>query len=272
VQHLKKEPKPLAEIRPDLPPTLCHIVHKMLAKDPRQRYQSGGEILGELRRLHAELGDDPWPSDLHDWEGSELDASSNPRGDATRRLQKLMNNPTTKPNRHFSRGLLVLGIAAAFLLGGVMAWVTAEPNPLADTEAADYDIPRQQTALGQWYQAGRIDTEAGWQSVIDYFPENEHFTRSAEKKLAEIYLRRGDYPQAMTIFERFAASGNKDVSFRAYGMAGKSFVLAAQGNLDESAVILKKLRPILDSLGNPQMRRLVEYAEKKTGLLRKPPR
>ena len=106
--------------------------------------------------------------------------------------------------------------------------------------------------------------------MIDYFPENEHFTRSAEKKLAEIYLRRGDYHQAMTIFERFAASGKKDVSFRAYGMAGKSFVLAAQGNLDESAVILKKLHPILDSLGNPQMRRLVEYAEKKTGLPRKP--
>ena len=37
VQHLKQEPEPLEKIRGDLPPLLCRIIHKMMAKDPEKR-------------------------------------------------------------------------------------------------------------------------------------------------------------------------------------------------------------------------------------------
>ena len=49
VQHLKSQPERLEQLRPDLPPALCRIVHKMLAKDPAQRYASPRELLQELR-------------------------------------------------------------------------------------------------------------------------------------------------------------------------------------------------------------------------------
>jgi serine/threonine-protein kinase len=61
LQHVNTEPVPLAERRPDLPPDLCAVVHKMMAKDPAQRYQSGRELLKELVRLRDGLANAAGP-------------------------------------------------------------------------------------------------------------------------------------------------------------------------------------------------------------------
>jgi serine/threonine-protein kinase len=55
LQHVQVEAKPLAEIRPDLPPGLCAIVHKMMAKDPANRYQTARELLQDIVRLRHSL-------------------------------------------------------------------------------------------------------------------------------------------------------------------------------------------------------------------------
>jgi len=55
LQHVRREPAPLASIRPDLPEPLCAIVHRMMAKDPSQRYQTGRELLKDLVRLRESL-------------------------------------------------------------------------------------------------------------------------------------------------------------------------------------------------------------------------
>jgi serine/threonine-protein kinase len=44
IKHVQEHPRPLAELCPDLPADLCAIVHKMMAKDPADRYQSAREI------------------------------------------------------------------------------------------------------------------------------------------------------------------------------------------------------------------------------------
>lgn len=54
-QHVHKEPQPLAEIRPDLPPALCAIVEKMMAKKPEERYQSAREIVRDINQLREAL-------------------------------------------------------------------------------------------------------------------------------------------------------------------------------------------------------------------------
>src|SRR4029079_7691487 len=62
VQHLNAEPDPLEQIRGDLPPLLCRIIHKMLAKDPEKRYQSAQAVLKYLKRVTADgetKGDQP---------------------------------------------------------------------------------------------------------------------------------------------------------------------------------------------------------------------
>src|SRR5262249_8945554 len=55
LHHVRTEPPPLASVRPDLPPDLCAIVHKMMAKEPENRYQSCRELLKELVRVREGL-------------------------------------------------------------------------------------------------------------------------------------------------------------------------------------------------------------------------
>jgi tRNA A-37 threonylcarbamoyl transferase component Bud32 len=51
IQHVQNEPRPLQEVRPDLPAELCAAVHKMMAKKPEARFQTAREVLRELTRL-----------------------------------------------------------------------------------------------------------------------------------------------------------------------------------------------------------------------------
>src|SRR5439155_12378393 len=40
---------------PDLPADLCAVIHKMMAKDPQERYQTGRDLLKDLTRLKESL-------------------------------------------------------------------------------------------------------------------------------------------------------------------------------------------------------------------------
>lgn len=55
LKHVQEQPRPLADLRPDLPPELCGMVHKMMAKNPDDRYQSAREILRELVKVRDGL-------------------------------------------------------------------------------------------------------------------------------------------------------------------------------------------------------------------------
>ncbi len=55
VQHVQNEPVPLTSLRPDLPPDLCAMVHKMMAKKPDERYAHARDILKDLKTLSDQL-------------------------------------------------------------------------------------------------------------------------------------------------------------------------------------------------------------------------
>jgi eukaryotic-like serine/threonine-protein kinase len=48
LKHVSDEPPSLAALRPDLPPALVALVHRMMSKEPADRPQSGREVLREL--------------------------------------------------------------------------------------------------------------------------------------------------------------------------------------------------------------------------------
>ena len=56
VQHLKGKADDLADLRPDLPPALCRLIHKMFARKLEDRCTSAQELLGELRAIAAASG------------------------------------------------------------------------------------------------------------------------------------------------------------------------------------------------------------------------
>ncbi|HMO36678.1 MAG TPA: hypothetical protein PKA06_11605, partial [Gemmatales bacterium] len=50
-QHISETPVSLAILRPDLPPLLVDLVHRLLGKKPEDRPQSAREVLREIRKI-----------------------------------------------------------------------------------------------------------------------------------------------------------------------------------------------------------------------------
>jgi WD40 repeat protein len=48
IAHRESPPRPITELRPDVPPELARIVDRMLAKDPARRYQTPAEVVEAL--------------------------------------------------------------------------------------------------------------------------------------------------------------------------------------------------------------------------------
>lgn len=55
IKHISDVPKPLQELRPELPPELCNLVERLLAKQPTQRPQTARDVLRALRRIQAKI-------------------------------------------------------------------------------------------------------------------------------------------------------------------------------------------------------------------------
>jgi serine/threonine-protein kinase len=142
LQHVQAEPPSLAGVRPDLPPELCGLVHKMIAKRPEDRHQTAREVLRDLARVRVAAG--PWPAALSLPPDSVSDA-----GPAGLTTLPLASRPALGPvrRRRWPAGLLLLALgmtAAAAAGAGLHWWQTrrdgAEPTP-SPGQPADQAIP-----------------------------------------------------------------------------------------------------------------------------------
>jgi serine/threonine-protein kinase len=55
LKHVQEHPRPLSDLRPDLPADLCGMVHKMMAKNPDDRYPSARDVLRDLQKIREGL-------------------------------------------------------------------------------------------------------------------------------------------------------------------------------------------------------------------------
>ncbi len=248
VQHLQAQPVRLENLRPDLPAPVCRIVHKMLAKNPSDRYTTPRQLLDDLRAVslelfQEELADEPFgPAD------DEWLSSVEARREATTRLATAMQ--TAAMPRIRPRSLWLWGIAAcALFAAGIVAARAVQPRPLitAEPETAE-EIQRQDTAEAQFIYALMLGTEAGWKSVEEYFPDDKQFALRAKQHLARWYLERFELDRAMKIFDEFARINDAEVQFKAFGLAGQAMVLSRQGKRAQLAKKLGELYPIRDKL------------------------
>lgn len=261
VQHLKQDPEPLENIRTDLPPLLCRIVHKMMAKDPDRRYQTAQAILKDLKRVTADgeqAGDHPTTD--HELPVAQHGMPAAHRNAIVRMLSAVWRVGDWPVWRQVATVL-----ALALLVGGASAgigWVTRVPNPLAApldrTRAAT--VPRKDKAASQYFYALSVkDDIPAWQAVIDYFPESENrlIRNYAKQHLATLYLTRDRYDEAQAIFDEFAGFGESEPEWRAFGLAGQAVVLHQRGDYRQSQQVLDKLKPLYGKLDD-KMRMAVE--------------
>jgi serine/threonine-protein kinase len=251
VQHLTAQPGRLDELRPDLPPALCRCVHKLLSKDPAQRYASPRELLADLRGLSID-GDEPAAEHLMEdaraaTVGSEL----------TQRLQSAMHTSAMAivRRKRARRGLLLV-VAGGFLVGGAVAWATREPFQLDRGQPAG--VPRQASAEGQLLMAKWYKTEEWFRSVEDYFPNDSYHVDLARRELVRLYLVNAQWDEALGVLAQLTQSD--EAVFRAYGLAGQCFVHAMQSDYSEAVEALAKLEPMRENLDDFQMQELVRIA------------
>ncbi len=78
VQHLQNTPAPLEHARPDLPLEVCRIIHKMLAKNPADRYASARALLQDLRSLPESRGAADDLALVEHWRGDDASGAAQP--------------------------------------------------------------------------------------------------------------------------------------------------------------------------------------------------
>jgi serine/threonine protein kinase/WD40 repeat protein len=95
--HTEREPLPLQELRPDLPPELARVVRRMMAKSPDERYQTPADVGAALEPFvsaTAALSLDPPPS-----HGKTTRRSSNGCR-RPRRARVILDAPPVRPARN----------------------------------------------------------------------------------------------------------------------------------------------------------------------------
>ncbi|HKD35981.1 MAG TPA: serine/threonine-protein kinase, partial [Pirellulales bacterium] len=225
LQHVKAQPERLENRRADLPPGLCRIVHKMLAKDPNERYPDARELLRELRSLEIEGVSGDWPVELDERNTIEAAALNHSTLEATRRLDTLMRTQALAIRGECRwRWRMAAAVAVAFLIGGATSVAMRKPFIL-DTSAAGAGaaaIEPQKTAAEQYLFAVETGTEAAWKSVRQYFPNDKEYTPRADQQLARLYLGNGRYEDSLKLFQKFAQNPPlHDSNYKAFGLAGE---------------------------------------------------
>jgi tRNA A-37 threonylcarbamoyl transferase component Bud32 len=255
VQHLKTQPQRLELIRPDLPASICRIVHKTLAKNPDDRYATPRELMHELRGVSIELFHDDPGEEVDGWASTDLVGAVEARRNATERLAVAMRTTAMPAVRRGSASRWAMVAAACLVLGAALAWALRERPLIARTEDDDESVLRFDTAADQFLYAQFLNSEAAWKSVPRYFPDDA-YARRARQQLSLLYLRELAFEPALQIFGEFAQVNDAEVQDKAFGLAGQAVVLNRLGKYQDSVDKLVQLWPRRESLDN-DMRTLV---------------
>jgi len=282
VQQVKNDATKLETVRPDLPQSLCDLVHRMIEKKPDDRPQNAGVILADLKQINID----------EDYDLANIDfrrlRTARPTDSNSRvwKLQSAMDGKSLPGSGKRALSLIgVTGLCLAGWFGGsYLANAFAPVDPLKVEQVDETPIPRMETVDKQYESAywGIYDLqdnkdvstkERYWQSVINYFPietagdaanKTELYHRRARSRLGELYLQDQRFPQAEAIYREFSSLGDMDKSFRVTGLLGIAEVLNNRsadefaGGLDErEATIRKLLNEIAEdrNLLNPTMRK-----------------
>jgi serine/threonine-protein kinase len=260
VQHVKTQPNAMEEQRRDLPPALCRVVHRMLAKDPEQRWSSCGELLRELYRIQVEYCPQASPEELASWGSMDMEPLTDSRFRAKRRLAAAMHDLPRRGSRIYYRSLLAAGMAVSFVAAGIAAWFTMRPQPLTAAQHIEKSsVPHENTESRQWFHASRIGTEEAWKSVIDYPNVSELVALRAKQQLARIYLfRQQDFGRAIQVCDELVSLPDDHAEFKAFGLAGQCGALSLQKKYHESAKVLDQFWRFREDLQDSQMKKLVD--------------
>jgi serine/threonine-protein kinase len=206
IHHVQTEPQPLQAVRPDLSAELCAVVHKMMAKDPAKRYQSGADLLKDLARLRDNL--------------------ANQKTQATAALPgpKAAELPSTIPvvlpvrRRWGLLAIAAISVLLALLAGGLAAWLRHRSEAATRMPALSDDQEHEKflrEAAREYANPGgdRARVELGLRTCVE---------------LAVYYLDHDRLNDAERFFNELRDSATAVPAYWTLGRLGQAIVLARQ--------------------------------------------
>ncbi|MES2791405.1 MAG: protein kinase [Planctomycetota bacterium] len=250
LQHLKETAKPLEKFRPDLPPLLCRIIHKLMEKDPDQRYQTAAAVIKDLKRLAQEKfhGNDIKPLDDRPRDAVSSESVVLRMGRSLRNPAQFVIHLVDLPPRRQLVRLAVTCLVILACFAGI-GWARRPPNPLLARVATaagpapleEEKIPVKASPREQWYLANTLATNlAAWKAVTDNFPDDGIYTPQAMIKLGLLHLAENRPKDAQEYFDRLIAYGEINPPWQAAGWLGQAMILNQQGNYAQSQQLLSE--------------------------------
>ncbi|MCH8243539.1 MAG: serine/threonine protein kinase, partial [Planctomycetes bacterium] len=213
VQHLNSQPLPLDQRRPDLPVALCRIVHKMMGKQPDQRYRDARAVLEDLRRVEKSITENP-DARAVDVTIADFDPLFESRA--------LTSTNVFQPLLYWARGHLTwLFLGSLVLVTLLSAAITWSMRPQDPRNAPPNMLPAKAT-IGEQYESAKrlVDDEDAWLAVIAHKRPDPNYIRPAKEQLALLYLRTLRYNDAERLFDEFTALN--DEVYQTKGLGGRA--------------------------------------------------
>lgn len=217
VQHVQNEPTPLGEIRPDLPAELCAMVHKMMAKRPEDRYQSGREIAKEISRLRDALAG----------AGATLPSPAITMGPAAPLTSDASSTQTLRPYRRRFAWAVAGTMAAALAVGLWLGAVTRKTPP-----PGNVDSDRQKVvADSKQKEQEQVKLVHEYSKSKNQLDAMEGLNRSI--RLGIVYLKERRLEEADAFFKGLDVP-DMNFQYRTLGKLGQAMVLAYHDRPEES--------------------------------------
>lgn len=225
LQHVQKTPLPLSELRPDLPPELCALVHRMLAKLPDERCQTAKEITRELARLRDVLVGVSGTIVLPAWDSS-------PELTSSKELASTEDMPAPRPPGRrwlWLTASVLLMLAAGYALGQLVnRWqaVRLENQVRQQPALPDPFKEREQQLLQTFTQfAGNAGGE----------PLRQNMATVAGIDLGLFYLQHGWWEEAYTFFKKLDQPEQLG-KLQSFGRLGQAMVWSFKDEPQKSMV------------------------------------
>ena len=251
MQHLTHKPEDLSTLRVDLPPVISEIVHKMMARDPADRYQHAREITQDLKKVGRMIKEDPEAAVAVKLKEITVVPPGTPRAQVPAAPRVVVEWSEGFFKWSLRQHAIALAIVALVLgsASAAVGWWLRPKDPLEAAAVQQERVPRETSAQKQFARAKQLRSdEDAWKAVIDYFPEDRVYGVQAKERLALLYLRNLRLTEAANLFSELRGMGRENPKEHSIGIAGQAVIATLQKDY-------KKSQSLIYDLGDLSQRR-----------------
>lgn len=215
MQHLQAEPASLALLRPDLPQTLVDIVHKLMAKNPDDRFASAVELARALKVVVDEslAGQ---ANQMVPFAGLIIEHQRISNLDATQALQKLTKKSVIAPSKGLAATKAIASkvafLVGALLLGFLITAFYLHEDLLSNQSKTTPRVKREDTMQRQYAMAMIKNDFKTWSAFSVHYPPTDAPTRvyalKSKLQIARQQLEDANFKEAAQTLAEILKSKN----------------------------------------------------------------